>query len=163
VEDNGGVYFVPALTGLGAPHWNANARGTVSGITRGTTRGHLARATLESIAYQSFDVAQAMAADSGIQLKELRVDGGASSNNLLMQFQADILGAKVVRPENRETTALGAAFFAGLATGIWKNTHELSSLWKVDQRFKDNMEESERNNLLKKWSKAVQRAKDWAE
>ena len=160
-EDNGGVYFVPALTGMGAPHWNANARGTICGITRGTTRGHLARATLESIAYQSYEVAQAMTADSGIQLKELRVDGGASSNNLLMQIQADILNSKVVRPQNHETTALGAAFFAGLATGFWKNTEVLSEIWKIDKEFQVSLETTDREKFLEKWSKAVTRAKDW--
>lgn len=163
VDDNGGIIFVPALTGLGAPHWNPNARGTICGITRGTTRGHIARATLESIAYQSYEVAKAMMADSGIQIKELRVDGGASSNNLLMQFQADVLNASVVRPQNLETTALGAAFFAGLATGFWKNTGELSDIWKIDKTFSQNMQDHDRSKLLNRWSKAVSRAKDWEE
>lgn len=161
VEDNGGVYFVPALTGLGAPHWNANARGTFCGITRGTTRGHIARATLESIALQSYEVARAMTEDSGIVLKELRVDGGASSNNLLMQIQSDVLDTAVVRPENRETTALGAAFLAGLASGFWKNTDELSDIWKSDRVFRPGMDRKEKDRMVSFWEKAVERAKNW--
>lgn len=161
VEDNGGVYFVPALSGLGAPHWNANARGTFCGITRGTTRGHIARATLESIALQSYEVARAMTEDSGIVVKELRVDGGASSNNLLMQIQSDVLDTTVVRPVNRETTALGAAFLAGLASGFWENTDELSDIWKTDREFNPDMDRKERDRMVSFWEKAVERAKNW--
>src|SRR5262249_14822365 len=134
VADNGGVYLVPAFAGLGAPHWDPYARGTIVGITRGTTSGHIARAALESIAYQVADLLDAMAADSGVALTELRVDGGAATNNMLMQFQADLLGVPVVRPAVTETTALGAAYLAGLATGYWPSVGAITGQWKVDRR-----------------------------
>jgi glycerol kinase len=163
VENNGGVYFVPALTGLGAPHWDPYARGTITGITRGTTSAHIARAALESIAFQSRDVLKAMEDDMQQTAKELRVDGGATSNNLLMQFQSDILGIPVRRPQVQETTALGAAFFAGLATGFWPSIEALKSSWKEDRKFIPGIDEEEKKKLLKHWDKAVQRAEDWEE
>jgi glycerol kinase len=161
VPDNGGVYFVPAFVGLGAPHWNAYARGTIIGITRGTTAGHFARAALESIAYQVSDVLFAMKADSGIGLKELRVDGGAASDNMLLQFQADILGIPVIRPKNTETTALGAAYLAGLAVGYYKSTDEIAAQWATDRTFEPNMSTDLREKLRADWQKALNRAKDW--
>ncbi|HKV41247.1 MAG TPA: glycerol kinase GlpK, partial [Blastocatellia bacterium] len=161
VPDNAGVYFVPAFVGLGAPHWDAYARGSISGLTRGATREHLARAALESIAYQTAGVLKAMRADSGVELTELRVDGGASRNDFLMQFQADILGIPVVRPVVTETTAAGAAYLAGLAAGFWSGTGELSSLWKSDKVFEPAMNESEREGLLDGWRRAVERAAKW--
>ena len=139
VPDNGGVYLVPAFAGLGAPHWDAYARGAILGLTRGTHRGHLARAALEGIAYQVADVLDAMQSDSGIQIEQLRVDGGASANNLLMQFQSDILQAPVVRPKVIETTALGAAFLAGLAVGFWKSPSDIESIWKAERIFEPLM------------------------
>ena len=139
VADNGGVYLVPAFAGLGAPHWDSYARGTIVGITRGTTAGHIARAALESIAYQVSDLLDAMAGDAGIPLTELRVDGGAATNNTLMQFQADLLGVPVVRPMVTETTALGAAYLAGLAVGFWPSVDAISGQWKVDRRFEPAM------------------------
>ncbi len=159
--DNGGVYLVPAFVGLGAPHWDAYARGTIIGITRGTTAGHFARAALESIAYQVSDVLLAMKADSGIGLKELRVDGGASINNLLMQFQADILGIPVLRPKTTETTAMGAAYLAGLAVGYYKSTDEIAAQWATDRTFEPKMSEDQREKLRADWQKALSRAKDW--
>jgi glycerol kinase len=162
VEDNGGVYFVPAFVGLGAPHWDQYARGTMVGLTRGSTREHIARAALESIAYQTSDVLGSMRKDSGIDLKELRVDGGAVRNDFLMQFQADILGIPVVRPANTETTAAGAAFLAGLAVEFWSSTAELSDLWQREKTFEPNMSESERERLLADWTRAVGRASGWA-
>jgi glycerol kinase len=161
VPDNGGVYLVPAFVGLGAPHWNAYARGTIIGITRGTTAGHFARAALESIAYQVSDVLFAMKADSGIGLKELRVDGGAASDNMLLQFQADILGIPVIRPKNTETTALGAAYLAGLAVGYYKSTDEIAAQWATDRTFEPNMSTDLREKLRADWQKALNRAKDW--
>ena len=161
VEDNGGVYFVPAFVGLGAPHWDQYARGTIVGLTRGSTREHLARAALESIAYQTSDVLRCMRDDSGIDLTELRVDGGAVRNDFLMQFQADILGIPVVRPANTETTAAGAAFLAGLAVNFWSGTSELSELWQREKTFEPRMSESERDRLLAEWTRAVGRAKHW--
>jgi len=161
VEDNGGVYFVPAFVGLGAPHWDQYARGTMVGLTRGSTREHIARAALESIAYQTSDVLRCMRDDSGIDLTELRVDGGAVRNDFLMQFQADILGIPVVRPANTETTAAGAAFLAGLAVGYWSGIDELSQLWQREKTFEPNMKESERERLLADWTRAVERASKW--
>jgi glycerol kinase len=161
VEDNGGVYFVPAFVGLGAPHWDQYARGTIVGLTRGSTREHLARAALESIAYQTSDVLRCMRDDSGIDLTELRVDGGAVRNDFLMQFQADILGIPVVRPANTETTAAGAAFLAGLAVNFWSGTPELSELWQREKTFEPQMSASERDRLLSEWTRAVGRAANW--
>jgi glycerol kinase len=163
VPDNGGVYFVPAFVGMGAPHWDPYARGTVVGLTRGTGKGHLARAALESIAYQSADVLQAMRADSGIELTELRVDGGACRNDLLMQFQADLLQAPVLRPKVTETTALGAAYLAGLAVGYWKDRSALASHWTLDKRFEPRKESAEMSALREDWERAVQRAAGWAQ
>ena len=162
-EDNGGVYLVPAFAGLGAPHWDQRARGTITGLTRASTAGHIARAALEGIAYQVKDVLDAMKADSGIDIKELRVDGGATVNNTLMQFQSDILRIPLVRPKILETTALGAAYLAGLAVGFWKNTDEIKKQWQVDKRFEPQMSEDEANNLLHKWNKAVEKSKGWIE
>lgn len=161
VDDNGGVYFVPAFTGLGAPHWDSYARGTIVGLTRGSGAGHIARAALESIAYQTVDVIKAMEADSGLSLKELRVDGGATANDLLMQFQADLLGVPVVRPRIRETTALGAAYLAGLAVGFWEDRDEIASQWKEDKRFEPDMDEATAGAHLAGWSRALERAKAW--
>src|SRR5882724_8583915 len=161
VEDNGGVYFVPAFVGLGAPHWDQYARGTMIGLTRGSTRDHIARAALESIAYQTSDVLRCMRDDSGIDLTELRVDGGAVRNDFLMQFQADILGIPVVRPANTETTAAGAAFLAGLAVNFWSGISELSELWQREKTFEPNMAESERQRLVADWTRAVGRAGNW--
>ena len=158
-----GVYIVPAFAGLGAPHWNQYARGSIFGMTRGTTNAHLARAALESIAYQTYDVLKAMEADSGISIKELRVDGGATSNNLLMQFQSDILQVPVVRPKIYETTALGAAYLAGLAVGYWKNMDEIQQQWQVDQQFIPAMDNRKKNELLKGWQRAVKASVAWAE
>ena len=161
VSDNGGVYLVPAFAGLGAPHWDPYARGTIVGITRGTSSGHIARAALESIAYQVADLLDAMAADAGIALKELRVDGGAAINNMLMQFQADLLGVPVVRPAVTETTALGAAYLAGLAVGYWKSVDEVSGQWKVDRRFEPSMPRAVAAALRERWTAALERSKRW--
>ncbi|MBI3492374.1 MAG: glycerol kinase GlpK [Acidobacteria bacterium] len=161
VADNGGVYLVPAFAGLGAPHWDPYARGTIVGITRGTSAGHLARAALESIAYQVTDLLEAMRADAGIPLKELRVDGGAATNNTLMQFQADLLGVPVVRPAVTETTALGAAYLAGLAVGYWKSVDEVSGQWKIDRRFEPKMPPAAVNALRQRWTKALESARGW--
>jgi len=161
VADNGGVYLVPAFAGLGAPHWDQYARGLLAGVTRGTTSAHLARAALEGIAYQVHDILHAMQSDSGIKLKELRVDGGACANNLLMQFQADLLGVPVVRPRVSETTALGAAYLAGLAVGYWKNPAEIAAQWQADRRFTPAMKSPARQKLLGNWTKALTRAKRW--
>ncbi|MCA9056985.1 MAG: glycerol kinase GlpK [Planctomycetaceae bacterium] len=163
VSDTGGVYLVPAFAGLGAPHWDSYARGLMVGLTRGTTSAHIARAALEGIAYQVADVLTAMQADSGLKLKELRVDGGASLNNLLMQFQADLLGVPVVRPTVAETTALGAAYLAGLAVGYWKNTGETSGQWQQDARYRSSMKPAMRTKLLSGWQRAVDRSRDWAD
>jgi glycerol kinase len=154
---------VPAFAGLGAPHWNQHARGTIVGLTRGSTRAHIARAALQSIAYQTWDLLEAMEADSGIPIRELRVDGGATANNLLMQFQSDILNAKVVRPKITETTALGAACLAGLATGFWSGLEEIGKRWQADKIFEPSMENAVRSDLLKGWQRAVKAAKAWAE
>jgi len=161
VEDNGGVYFVPAFAGLGAPHWDQYARGGILGLTRGASKGHLARAALEGIAFQSAEVLLAMTADSGIELTELRVDGGASMNACLMQFQADLLGVKVVRPEVTETTALGAAYLAGLAVGLWESREAIAERWIEDANFEPKMTRDEAAEHLKKWKKAVERVKGW--
>jgi glycerol kinase len=162
VADNGGVYLVPAFTGLGAPWWQGHARGTLFGLTRGSGRAHIARAALESIAYQSADVLAAMQDDAGIRLSELRVDGGASNNDLLMQFQADILDVPVVRPRITETTALGAAYLAGLAVGVWRSTADLASHWQVDHRFEPAMPAATRQQLLDGWHRAVRHTVAWA-
>jgi glycerol kinase len=163
VEDNGGVYFVPAFAGLGAPHWDPYARGSVFGLTRGTSAGHLARAALEAIAYQSADVLAAMQKDASLTLTELRVDGGATANNLLMQFQADVLGVPVVRPKVSETTALGAAFAAGLAVGFWKDLGELRERWREDRRWEPQLDAAERERRYARWKKAVTRSFDWVD
>jgi glycerol kinase len=162
VESSDGVYLVPAFVGLGTPHWDAYARGVMVGLTRGTTRAHIARAALEAIAYQTKDVLKAMEADSGLQLSELRVDGGATRNNLLMQFQADILATPVLRPKVTETTALGAAYLAGIGTGVI-NQEDIRQGWALDQRFEPNMAEEARAKAYGGWQKAVERARAWAE
>ncbi|HET9235940.1 MAG TPA: glycerol kinase GlpK [Oligoflexus sp.] len=161
-KDNGGVYFVPAFTGLGAPYWDPYARGTIIGLTRGTGREHIARAALEAIAYQTRDVVEAMRADANIPLKELRVDGGASANPQLMQFQADLLAAAVVRPRCLESTAMGAAYFAGLATGFFPHMDALKGLWQKDVRYEPRMQESERRRLYGMWKAAIKHASGWA-
>lgn len=161
VADNGGVYLVPAFAGLGAPHWNQYARGTMVGITRGTTAGHLARASLESIAFQTMDVLKAMEADAGAAIQELRVDGGATANNLLMQIQADIMGAKVVRPSVTEVTALGAAYLAGLSVGFWESIESIEKQWQVDRCF-DPVKNQDGIELIEGWQRAVRAAKAWA-
>jgi glycerol kinase len=163
LKDNDGVYFVPALSGLGAPHWDQNARGAFFGITRGTTIAHMTRAALEAIAYQVYDVIKAMEKDSGEPTKELRVDGGATANNFLMQFQSDILACAIKRPKIIETTAIGAAFLAGLAIGFWKDEKELKSLWQADKRFEPKMEAKNIEKYLRFWHKAVERSKNWVE
>jgi len=160
--DSGGVYLVPAFAGLGAPHWDAYARGAALGLTRGTTAAHLARAALESIAFQSAEVLLAMQNDAGTELAELRVDGGATANDLLMQFQADLLGVPVVRPRTTETTALGAAYLAGLATGVWRTSAEIAAQWQRERVFTPRMSRDEASARLAGWLRAVERAKDWA-
>jgi len=162
VPDNGGVYFAPAFAGLGAPHWDAYARGTIVGLTRGATGGHIARAALESIAYQSADLLSAMEKDAGLVLHELRVDGGATASNLLMQFQADLLGVPVVRPRVHETTALGAAYLAGLAVGYWKDPADVKANWQIDRTFEPSMARAQAAEMRTRWEKAVERAKAWA-
>ena len=162
VSDNGGVYLVPAHTGLGAPYWDPFARGALFGMTRGTTRAHIARAALEAIAFQSAELLKAMERDAGTPLNELRVDGGAAHNNLLMQFQADLLGVPVVRPQVTETTALGAAFLAGLAVGYWQDEAEIAALWRAEQRFDPAMPETRRAALFGDWQRAVERTLNWA-
>jgi len=163
VNETDGVYIVPAFAGIGAPHWNQYARGSVFGMTRGTTNAHIARASLESIAYQTYDVLKAMEADSGISIKELRVDGGATANNLLMQFQCDILQVPVVRPKIYETTALGAAYLAGLAVGYWQSAGDIQQQWQVDRKFIPDMDNRKINELLKGWQRAIKAAIAWAE
>ncbi|MGG7164719.1 glycerol kinase GlpK [Clostridium ihumii] len=163
VHDNGGVYIVPAFTGLGAPYWDMYARGAILGLTRGTNRNHIIRASLESIAYQTKDVIDAMVEDTGMDLRELKVDGGASSNGFLLQFQSDILGKKVRRPLIRETTALGAAYLAGLAVGFWESKDEIKDKWNIDTEYKCNLDDETAEKLYKGWKKAVVRAKDWEE
>jgi glycerol kinase len=162
VLDNGGVYVVPAFAGLGAPHWDPQARGAIIGLTRGSSRAHIARAALESIAFQSADLLEAMQKDAGKNLTELRVDGGAAANDLLMQFQADILGVPVVRPKILETTALGAAYLAGLYTDVWKSREEIASQWQVDRRFEPRMARAEADALLARWHEAVSRSRRWS-
>jgi glycerol kinase len=159
VADSGGVYFVPAFAGLGSPHWDPYARGNISGLTRGTTAAHIVRAALESIAFQTADVLDAMQADSAIPITELRVDGGAARNNFLIQFQSDMLGVPVVRPRVTETTALGAAYLAGLAVGYWKNADEIDAQWQVERRFEPALERGTAEQLRLGWRKAVARAK----
>jgi len=161
VSDNGGVYLVPAFAGLGAPHWDPYARGALVGITRGTSAGHIARAALESIAYQVADLLDAMRADAGVPLTELRVDGGAAANNTLMQFQADVLGVPVVRPAVTETTALGAAYLAGLGVGFWSSPDEVVGQWRVERRFEPSMPRATAQGLRERWTAAVERAKRW--
>jgi glycerol kinase len=163
VEDNGGVYFVPALTGLGAPYWDSYARGAFFGITRGTTDGHLARATLEGIAFQVYDIVKAMEADAGAQTRELRVDGGASMSDYLMQTQADIFGFDIVRPKTVETTALGAAYLAGLATGYWEDIDSIRKQWKIDKTFTPQLPPERVKEMLHYWHKAVNAARHWIE
>jgi glycerol kinase len=163
VDRTDGVYFVPAFVGLGAPHWDQYARGTIVGITRGTTEAHIARAALESIALQSVDVIRAQEADSGIELKELRADGGATENDLLMQMQADLLGVPVVRSQVPETTALGAAYLAGLAVGYFDSVESISKQWKVDARFEPKMDPSEVDRKRRQWKRALERSKGWVE
>ncbi|WP_417384765.1 glycerol kinase GlpK [Gimesia sp.] len=162
VEDSGDVFFVPAFVGLGAPYWNQNARGTLIGLTRGSTKAHVARAVLESLAYQSCDVLHAMEQDSGIKLKNLKVDGGAAANQLLMQFQADMLDVPAQRPVVHETTALGAAYLAGLAVGFWHDQKEVTQNWALDVEFQPAMESERRTHLYQRWKKAIERSKDWA-
>jgi glycerol kinase len=161
VPDNGGVYIVPAFTGLGAPHWNQHARGTIFGITRGTNNSHFARAALESIAFQTMDVLTAMRTDAALEIKELRVDGGATSNNLLLQFQANVLNAKVIRPKTTETTAIGAAYLAGLAIGFWETIEEIKQQWKIDKTFIP--EENHVDLLIENWHRAVNAVLAWTE
>jgi glycerol kinase len=162
-EGTDGVYFIPAFAGLGAPHWNQYARGSLFGITRGTTHAHIARAALDSIAYQTYDVLKAMEADSGIAIRELRVDGGATANNLLMQFQSDILQVPVIRPTVYETTALGAAYLAGLAIGYWDTVDELQQQWQADRKFIPVVDTGKTAELLRGWQRAVKASIAWAE
>jgi glycerol kinase len=162
VLDSGDVFIVPAFTGLGAPYWDPAARGTIVGLTRGTSRAHIARAALESIAFQSADVLDAMQRDAGVRLSELRVDGGAAANDLLMQFQADLLGVPVLRPQVLETTALGAAYLAGLTLNLWKSRDEIAAQWKLERRFEPHMERSEAEAKLARWREAVSRSRNWA-
>ena len=163
VPDSGDVYLVPAFAGLGAPHWDAYARGAIVGLTRGATAAHIARAALEGIAFQVGDILSAMQADSGIQLAELRVDGGASRNNLLMQFQANLLGVPVVRARNAETTAMGAAYLAGLAVDLYRSKDEIASQWASDRTFEPAIGEDERSGLRSRWHKALERSRAWAD
>jgi glycerol kinase len=162
VPDNGGVFLVPAFAGLGAPHWDPYARGTLVGMTRGTNRGHIARAAVEAIAYQSAELLEAMCKDALCPVAEVRADGGAARNDMLMQFQADVLGVPVVRPKVTETTALGAAYLAGLATGFWETREEIAAQWQAERRFEPAMAEDRRRELMGRWGQAVERAKGWA-
>jgi len=162
VSSSEGVYFVPAFAGLGAPHWNQHAQGTVFGLTRGSTDAHMARAALESIAFQTMDVLKAMEADSGIAIKELRVDGGATINNMLMQFQADVLNTITVRPEVVETTAMGAAFLAGLAVGYWESQEEIQDIWQIDSSFTPSISRELINQQIKGWYRAVDALEYWS-
>lgn len=161
VKSSEGVYFVPAFAGLGAPHWNQRAQGTIFGLTRGSTDAHIARAALEAIAYQTMDILKAMEADAGISIKELRVDGGATINNMLMQFQADVLNTETVRPKIVETTAMGAAFLAGLAVGYWENPEEIEQIWQTDKRFKPTKDRTEIDKEIKGWYKAIKALEYW--
>jgi glycerol kinase len=161
VPDTAGVYVVPAFSGLGAPHWDQYARGAIIGLTRGANRAHIARAALEGIAFQIADILSAMESDSGVAVKELRVDGGASRNNLLMQIQADVLGCPVTRPANPETTVLGATYLAGLAVGYWPDENTIAKQWAVDRRFSPNMGSGERESKRSGWKRALERARNW--
>jgi glycerol kinase len=163
VEDNGDVYFVPALTGMGAPYWDQYARGTIVGISRGTTKGHIARASLEGIVYQTMEILEAMNQDTGLKHKEIRVDGGASMNNFLMSFLSDILKVPVTRPKITETTAFGAAYLAGLATGYWKDVDEIKKQWIVDKEFTPTLDPKTIEKYKAKWKKAIGRSHDWAD
>ncbi len=163
MNDSGGVSFVPGFVGLGAPHWDQYATGTIIGLSRGTGKAHIARAALEAIALQSMEVIETMAGDSGIVVDELRVDGGAAVNNLLMQIQADSVNTVVVRPKITETTALGAAYLAGLSTGFWKNQEEVSKQWQVDRKFLPAEDREEFQKVIARWKKAVERSKAWYE
>ncbi len=163
VPDNGGMYMVPAFVGLGAPHWDQYARGTIVGLTRGINRGHFARAALEAMALQTYDIMRAMERDSGIEVTTLRADGGAAANNLLMQLQSDILNVPVERPKMLETTALGAAYLAGLAVGYWKSEEEIATQWQLGRRFEPSMTKEERTKLIHNWHRAIERSKDWIE
>ncbi len=163
VKDTNGCYVVPAFTGLGAPYWNQRARGVIVGLTRGFSRAHLVRATLESLAYQTYDIARAMERDSGIKIGELKVDGGACANDFLMQFQSDIIGCDVYRPQCIETTALGAAYMAGLAVGYWESLDDIRNNWAIERIFSPSMEEHKRIQNLKGWHRAVNCALSWAE
>jgi glycerol kinase len=163
VSDTGGVYLVPAFTGLGAPYWDMYARGCIIGLTRGTKRAHIIRAAQESIAYQVMDLLRAMEKDIGVTMKELKVDGGASRDKFLMQFQADICGASIIRPVVRETTAFGAACLAGLTIGFWRDTVDIKARWKNDRVFTPKMDGAYREKLTAGWHKAVSRSRDWAE
>ena len=162
MPDTGGVYLVPAFTGLGAPYWDMYARGTLIGLTRGTSREHIIRAALESIALQSADLMAAMEKDTGVPLSELRTDGGASRNGFLMQFQADVLDKKVCRSAIGETTALGAAYLAGLAAGVWRDTEELKDIWSADRIFVPEIDQAHRERILRDWHRAVERSAGWA-
>ncbi|MEJ2163314.1 MAG: FGGY-family carbohydrate kinase, partial [Robiginitalea sp.] len=163
VPDTDGVYFVPAFAGLGAPYWNQKAQGSIFGLTRGSTDAHIARAALESIAYQTMDILKAMEADSGIPIRELRVDGGATVNDLLMQFQSDVLNTETVRPKIVETTVMGAAFLAGLAVGYWDDLQEIEKLWQEEKRFNPAEERSDIETRIKGWYRAVRASEFWAE
>ncbi|NOW15325.1 glycerol kinase [Clostridium acetobutylicum] len=163
MNDNGGVYVVPAFTGLGAPYWDMYARGAIFGLTRGANKNHIIRAALEAIAYQSRDLIDAMKEDSGCEITRIKVDGGASRNNLLMQFQADITGTEVVRPIITETTALGAAYLAGLAVGFWKSKEEIAEKWSVSEVYTPNLDEDEKIRLYNGWKRAVERVQGWEE
>ena len=161
VKDSQGVYFVPAFTGMGAPYWDMHARGTIFGLTRGTNRNHIIRAALESIAFQSKDVIDAMMADTGLEINEIKVDGGASVSDIIMQFQADITGKRLRRPIVRETTALGAAYLAGLATGFWKDLNDVRDHWTIDRVYEPKMEDEQRRRVLRGWNQAVKCARLW--
>jgi glycerol kinase len=161
VPDSGGVYFVPGFTGLGAPYWDPRARGAIIGLTRSSSPAHIARAALESIAFQSAELLESMQKDAGYPLTELRVDGGAAANNLLMQFQADLLGVPVLRPQIVETTALGAAYLAGLSLSLWKSRDEISEHWKLQRRFEPRMEPTAAAELMARWRDAVSRSRNW--
>ncbi len=163
VADNGGVYFVPAFTGLGAPYWDPYARGMIAGLTRGVSSGHIARAALESIAFQVKDVMTAMEDDAGIKIKELKVDGGAVVNNLLMQFQADLIDIPVIRPECTETTALGSAYLAGLAVGFWDGLEEIEAQWSAERSFSSSIGKEKQSELMSGWKKAVGRSRSWSD
>ena len=161
VSDSGGVFVVPAFVGLGAPHWDPYARGTIVGLTRDTNRNHIVRASLEAIAYQSAEVLRSIANDTGVELKELRIDGGAAANDFLCQFQADLLGMKVTRPRILDTTAMGAAFLAGLAVGVWKDQTQIRKLWQEEKTFAANISREDANQKMDAWNRAVERSKGW--